>query len=191
MTDTLRQRRIDCIFTDIPFDTVVISASILILRERASLLLILMRRVPGAEDNLATATHCLGIRGHHTDSACVVEHVFGFDGFSADTAVCEGDVFGDVLGQVVAGHDHVKVFVNCVAGVGLSWVGRAREDVGMLDKGDHIRGVAATSAFDVIGVDGAALESCCGAFDETRFVQGVGVDLALDVVFFTDAVLSR
>lgn len=191
MTYTLRQRRIDRVFTDIPLNAVVISTSILILRERTSLLLIFMRCVPGAEDHLAAATHCLGIRGHHTDSACVVEHVFSFDSFCADTAVCESDVFGDVLGQVVARHDHIEVFVDCVAGVGLGWVRGAREDVGVLDEGNHIWGVAASSAFDVIGVDGTALESCCGTFDETGFIQGVGVDLALDVVFFADAVLPR
>lgn len=191
MTDTLRQCRIDRVLTDIPLDTMVISTSILILRERASLLLILMRRVPGAEDDLAAAAHCLGIRGHHTNSACIVEHVFSLDGFGANTAVCEGNVFGDVLGQVVARHDHVEMFVDCVAGVGLGWVRGAREDVGMLNKGDHIWGVAATSTFDVIGVDGAAFKCCCGAFDEARFIQGVGVDLALDVVFFADAVLPH
>lgn len=58
----------------------------------------------------------------------------------------------------MAGHDHVEVLVYCVAGVGFGWVGAARKDVDVLDEGDHVRGVAATGAFDVVGVDGAALE---------------------------------
>jgi len=189
VADTLRQRRINCIFTDIPLDAMVIRSSIIILRERASLLLILMRRIPSTEDNLTAAAHCLRIRRHHTDSTCVVEHVFSLDGFSADTAVCEGDVFRDVLGQVMAGHDHVEVFVDRVASVWLGWIGGARKDIGMLNKSNHIWGMASTGTFNVIGVDCAAFECRCSAFDKTGFVQGVGVNLALNVVFFADAVL--
>jgi hypothetical protein len=47
--------------------------------------------------------------------------------------------------------------------------------------------VAAACAFDVIGVDCAAFEGCCGLFDEAGFVQGVAVQFALDVVFLADS----
>lgn len=50
------------------------------------------------------------------------------------------------------------MLVDCVAGVGLGWVGAAREDVDVLDEGDHVGGVATAGAFDVVCVDGAALE---------------------------------
>lgn len=42
-------------------------------------------------------------------------------------------------------------------------------------------------AFDVVCVDGATLEGCCGSLDEAGFVQGVTVDLALDVVVLANA----
>ena len=186
MTNTLRQRRINRILADIPLNPMVICGGILVLRQLATLQLILMRRVPRTHNHLTAAAHGLGIRGHHTDSTGVVEHVFGGDGLRADTAVSEGDIFRDVLGQVVAGHDHVEVLVDRVAGVWLCWVGAAGEDVDVFDEGDHIGGVATTGAFDVVCVDGAALEGCCGALDETRFVQGVTVDLALDIVVLAD-----
>ena len=133
MANTLRQRRINRILADIPLNPMVVRRCILVLRELATLQLILMRRVPRADNHFTAATHGLGIRGHHTDGSGVVEHVFGGDGFRADTAVGEGDVFGDVLGQVVAGHYHVEVLVDCVAGVWFCWVGTAGEDVDVFD----------------------------------------------------------
>lgn len=56
----------------------------------------------------------------------------------------------------------------------------------MFDDADDIRGVAATRAFSMVGVNGAVLESCNGLLDETRFVKCVRVDESLDVVFITD-----
>ena len=186
MANTLRQRRINRILADIPLNPMVVRRCILVFRKLATLQLILMRRVPRTDNHLTAATHSLGIRGHHTDGSGVVEHVFGGDGFRADTAVGEGDVFGDVLGQVVAGHYHVEVFVDCVAGVWFRWVGTTGEDVDVFDQGDHIGGVTTAGAFDVVCVDGATLEGCCGSLDEAGFVQGVTVDLALDVVILAD-----
>lgn len=187
MANTLRQRRINRILADIPLNPMVVRRCILVFRKLATLQLILMRRVPRTDNHLTAATHSLGIRGHHTDGSGVVEHVFGGDGFRADTAVGEGDVFGDVLGQVVAGHYHVEVFVDCVAGVWFRWVGTTGEDVDVFDQGDHIGGVTTAGAFDVVCVDGATLEGCCGSLDEAGFVQGVTVDLALDVVVLANA----
>ena len=187
MANTLRQRRINRILADIPLNPMVVRRCILVFRKLATLQLILMRRVPRADNHFTAATHGLGIRGHHTDGSGVVEHVFGGDGFRADTAVGEGDVFGDVLGQVVAGHYHVEVFVDCVAGVWFRWVGTTGEDVDVFDQGDHIGGVTTAGAFDVVCVDGATLEGCCGSLDEAGFVQGVTVDLALDVVVLANA----
>lgn len=189
MADSLRQCRIDRILADIPLDPMVVRRCILVLRELATLQLILVRRVPCTNNHLTATTHGLGIRGHHTDGAGVVEHIFGGDGFRADAAVGEGDIFGNVLGQVVAGHYHVKVLIDRVAGVWFRWVGTAGEDVDVFDQGDHIGGVATTGAFNVVSVDGAALEGCCGSLDEAGFVQGVTVDLALDVVVLADTKL--
>ena len=46
--------------------------------------------------------------------------------------------------------------------------------------------MAATSAFRVISVNGAALEGCDRIFEEARLVQRVRVDGNLDVVLVRD-----
>lgn len=98
MTDPLRQRRIHRVLTNVPLNAVIIRACILVFMQLSALQFILVCCVPGAQDDLAAAAHGLGIGGHHADGAGVMEHVFRRDSFGADTAVCEGDVFGDVFG---------------------------------------------------------------------------------------------
>lgn len=47
--------------------------------------------------------------------------------------------------------------------------------------------MAASSSLNVISVHCAVLEGCRGALDEAGLVQGVAVDLALDVVLVADS----
>ena len=56
----------------------------------------------------------------------------------------------------------------------------------MFDDGDDVWCVAAAGAFGVVGVDCAVFEGGDGGFDEAGFVEGVGVDEALDVVLVAD-----
>jgi hypothetical protein len=48
--------------------------------------------------------------------------------------------------------------------------------------------MTASSTFNVVDVNATALEDCCGVFKETCFVETVGVDMALDVLLFTDTI---
>lgn len=158
MADPLRQSRVDRVLTDIPFCAVVIRRRILVLGELPTLQLILMRRVPRPRDDLATASHRLRIRRHHANRTRVMQHVFRGDGLRADPAIRKRNVLGDILRQVVARHHHVQVLVDRVARVRLGWVRAAREHVDVLHERDHVRGVAAAGAFDVVCVHRAPFE---------------------------------
>jgi len=87
----------------------------------------------------------------------------------------------------MAHHDHVQVLVQGVPGEGPGGIRAGGEHVGVFDDGDDVRGVAAAGAFGVVGVDGPVFEGRDGRLDEAGFVEGVGVDEALDVVFVADA----
>ena len=87
---------------------------------------------------------------------------------------------------MVAHHDHVEMFVEGIAGVGVGRVGRGRQAVGLAGDADDVRRVAAAGALGVIHVDGAALDGGQGVFEEARFVQRVGVELDLKIHFVGD-----
>jgi hypothetical protein len=54
-----------------------------------------VRRLPGADDDLADAAHGLRVGAHHREGAEVVQDVLGGDGLAADAAFGEGHVLGD------------------------------------------------------------------------------------------------
>jgi hypothetical protein len=60
--------------------------------------------IPGAENDFATAAHGLRVGRHHTDGTKVVQDVFCCDSLGANTGLGEGDIFRDVLAQMVADH---------------------------------------------------------------------------------------
>ena len=84
MGHTLCYGRVDSVLADIPLDSEIVRARAFVFGEIASLLLVLVRRVPGAQDDLAAAAHGLRVRGHHADGAEIVQDVFGGDGFGTD-----------------------------------------------------------------------------------------------------------
>ena len=109
------------------------------------------------------------------------------DGRAANATLGEGHVLRHVAVEVVADHEHVEVFVQRVHSVRPRRVGAGRQDVGEGGDADDVRGMAAARALGVVGVDRPALEGRDGRFDETRLVEGVGVDRDLDVVLVGDA----
>ena len=111
-----------------------------------------------------------------------MQDVFSRDGLLADAAFGKGDVFGDRRRQVMADHQHVQMLGDGVDRVGSRWVGRSRDDVGILADLDDVGGMAAAGTFGVEGVDGAALECGDRVLDEAALVQRVGMDRHLDVI---------
>jgi hypothetical protein len=82
----------------------VICACTFIFFQSPALHFVFVRCVPGSENHFAATAHGLRVRGHHADSAQIVQHVFGGYGFGADAGLGEGDVFGDIFGEMVADH---------------------------------------------------------------------------------------
>ena len=113
----------------------------------------------------------------------VVQDILGGDGLAADAALGEGDVLGDVLVEVVTHHEHVEVLVEGVHRQRSRGVGAAGDDVGLAAHAEDVGGVAAAGALGVVGVDGAPAERRDGVVDVAGFVQGVGVDGDLHVLF--------
>lgn len=177
----LRDGRVDRVLADVPLGPEVISARPRVLGQGTALDLVLVRRVPRPEDDLAAAAHGLRVGAHHGDGAEVVQHVLGRDGLGPDPRLGEGHVLGDVAAQVVAHHEHVEVLVQRVARVGPRRVRRARQHVGVLDDADDVGRVAAARALRVVRVDGAPLEGRDGRLHVPGLVERVRVDQALHV----------
>ncbi len=183
MGDAMGDGRVDGVLGDVAFGAQVVGAQVFVFRQQAALLFHLVGGLPGAAHHFAHPAHGLGVGGDHGDHAHVLQDVLGGDGLAADAGVGEGDVFRDVRVQVVAHHQHVQVFVDGVHGVGPCRVGGRRQHVILGAGGDDVRCVAAAGAFGVVGMDAAPLERGQGVFHKAGFVQGVGVDRHLHVVF--------
>ena len=56
----------------------------------------------------------------------------------------------------------------------------------MLNDTDDVGSVSASGAFSMVRVDSPVLESGDGLLDEAGFIERVGVDKSLDVIFVTD-----
>ena len=86
---------------------------------------------------------------------------------------------------------HINVLVNSVCREGHSRSRAAGQNIGILDQLDHIGGVSATCTLDVINMNTAAFEDGGCMFEEPGFVEAISVNMALDVMLFTDAILVR
>ena len=127
--DAVGDGGIDGVLCDVALGAVIIVARG-IFRERAALRFHFMRGLPGANDDFADAAHGLGIARDHAEDAHVVEDVFGGDGFRANAAFGEGDIFRNVGIQVVADHEHVEVFGDRVDREGAGGIRGRRQDIG-------------------------------------------------------------
>jgi len=58
--------------------------------------------------------------------------------------------------------------------------------VRLLYEGDQVRSMSTASAFDVVGMDSPTFERGCSLFYKSGLVEGVGVELALDIVLVAD-----
>ena len=106
---------VDGVLGDVTLDAVVVVALGVALQWTA-LDAVDVGDLPGAQDNFADATHCLGVRRGDREDAEVVQDVLNGDRFATNTGVCECHILWDVLVQVVADHEHVEVLVNRVLG---------------------------------------------------------------------------
>ena len=118
----MRDGGVDRIFRDVALGARIVVARAVAL-EGATLALHLVRRLPGADDDLADPAHGLGIARHHREGAQIMENVFGRDRLLADAAFGEGEILGNALVEVMADHQHVEMFVERVLRIGPRRVG--------------------------------------------------------------------
>ena len=83
-------------------------------------------------------------------------------------------------------HQHVQVFVERVHGIRHRRIRARREDVGLRAYLEDVGRVSAAGPFAVIRVNRPTLERRDRVFDETGFVQRVGMNGDLHVVFVGD-----
>ncbi len=93
----------------------------------------------------------------------------------------------------MAHHQHVDVFIQCVDGVGASWIGRRGQHIGLADHLQNIWSVSSASSFGMECVDSPAFESRDRVFYKTRFIQGVGMNshLCIRCLGYVQAVVNR
>lgn len=120
-----------------------------------------------------------------------MQDVFGGNGLCSDTAFGKCDVFGNVAGQVVADHQHVKMFIESVACVWSRGIGTGWKNVVMFNDGNDVGRMSTACTFSVVSVDSAILESSDGSLNKARFVECVCVNESLNVVLVADAVTSQ
>ena len=185
MADAMGDCRVDRVFGDVAFDAEIVVLAAL-LREPPALALHLVGRLPGADRHFADAAHGLAVGRDDREGADIMQDVFRRDRLLADAAFGKGDVFGDRRRQVMADHQHIKVFGQRVLRVGPRRVGRGRDDVRLAADLDDIRRMAAARPFGVEGMDRPALDRGDRIFHEAAFVQSVRVDHHLHVVFVGD-----
>src|SRR5262245_42433934 len=161
--------RVDGVLGDVALDAEIVVARGILL-EAAPLQLHLVRRLPGADDDLANAPHGLTVRGEHRERAQIVQDVLRGDGFAPDSALCEGDVLGDVGVQVMTHHQHVEMLFQRVHREGARRVGGGGQHVLQSRHLDDVGSMAAASTLSVEGMDGATLEGRDGVLHEARLV---------------------
>ena len=152
--------------------------------QRSALALHFVRGLPGARDDFADPAHRLRIGRHHADRAQIVKHVFGGNRFGPDARFGESHIFGNRRAQMMANHEHVQMLVERIDRERHRGIRGRRQAVRFAANLDDVGRVPSPGAFGVIGVNRAALERANRILHEARFVDRVGVNRDLHVVFF-------
>ena len=179
--DAEADRRVDRHLGEVALDPEVVVA-LAVLGEPPEAHLVDGCELEGALRALRRPPHALAVGADHADRAHVVQHVLGPHGLRPGPALNEGDVRRHALVQVVAGDQHVDLFVVRVDRERVGRVGRARQQVGLAADPHHVGRVAAAGAFAVVDVHDPAVDGGDGVLVVAGLVQRVGVDLDLEVV---------
>src|ERR1700747_44800 len=110
-----------------------------------------------------------------------MQHILRRDGFLANPALGEGDIFRNSRVEVMGDHHHVEGLIKRIYCVGSRWSRRRGNHVWFAADFDNVGGVSTARPFGVKRVNGSALECGDGIFDETAFVERVCVDKNLHV----------
>src|SRR5579864_1086392 len=110
-----------------------------------------------------------------------MQNVFGRDGFLANPALGEREIFRNSRIEMVRDHHHIEGLIKRIYSVWSRWSCRRWNDVWFAADFNDVRSVSAARPFRVKCVNGSALECGDRIFDETAFVERVCMDKNLHV----------
>src|ERR1700737_1272681 len=79
-----------------------------------------------------------------------MKHVLCSNGFCSYPRFRKRDIFWDILGQVMANHQHIQMFVKRVSCVWSRRIGTGGQNVRMSDHCDDIRSMTSPGPFRVV-----------------------------------------
>src|SRR6201984_2681447 len=110
-----------------------------------------------------------------------MQNILRRDGFLANSALGEGDIFRNSPIEVMGDHHPIEGLTNRIRRVWPSWSRISWNYVWSAADLDDVRGMSATRSFRMKCMNGPALESGDRIFDEAAFVKRVGMDKNLHV----------
>src|SRR6266478_5548148 len=110
-----------------------------------------------------------------------MQNILRRDGFLANPALGEGDIFRNTRIEMMGDHHHIEGLIKRIYCVWSRWSRRRWNDVCFAADFNDVRGVSTARPFRVKRVNGSALECGDRIFDETAFVERVCVDKNLHV----------
>ena len=119
-----------------------------------------------------------------------MQDVFGGDRLSPDPGFCKSNIFGDRRIEVMANHQHIQVLIQRIQGVGSSGIRRRRQHIRLTTDFDDVGCMSAACSFSVVGVDGTILERSDRIFDKSAFIQSIGMNRYLHIIFIGNAEAS-
>src|SRR6201997_1139216 len=115
-----------------------------------------------------------------------MQNILRRDGFLANPALREGDIFSNSAIEVMSDHHHIEGLIKRIRGVWSRWSRRSWNYVWFAAHLDDVRGMSATGSFRMKCMNGPALEGCDCIFDEAAFVERVGMNKNLHVHVICD-----
>jgi len=175
MADTVSDCGVDGVFRNVAFDSAVIVSS-RIVTQRSALGFHFYGRFAKCAGSLRQFGPSLASRSPSSRSLPDRADIFRRDGFASNSRFGKSNVLGDRRIEVMTNHKHVEVLIQCVHRVGPGRISRGGQNIWLSTYFDDVRSVPATGPFGMISVDRAIFKCCDGIFDETGFVQGIGME---------------
>src|SRR5215469_9273879 len=105
-----------------------------------------------------------------------MQNILCRDGLFANPALGECKVFRHSRIEVMRDHHHIEGLIEGIYRIGSSWSGRRWNDVWFGAYLDDVGRMSAACPFGVKGVNGSSLEGRDCIFDETAFVERIGMN---------------
>src|ERR1700756_540677 len=115
-----------------------------------------------------------------------MQNILRRDGFLANPALREGDIFRNSPIEVMGNHHHIEGLIKRIRSVRSRWSRRSWNYVWFAADLDDVRGMPATRSFRMKCMNGPALESGDCIFDEAAFVERVCMDQNLHIHVIRD-----